>query len=98
MRISALTKSLWTPPAGTIVKIMAKYEYKDGEYRTYRRIDIKYDSIGLHDWVFGKMKHWYVDKTIVETIGLNPPGRSKEQRTRVYFETIAEAKQYIDEF
>jgi len=77
---------------------MAKYEYKDGERRTYRKIDIKYDGVGLHDLAFNVTKHWYVDKTVVETIGLNPPGRSREQRTRVYFETIAEAKQYIDEF
>lgn len=77
---------------------MAKREYKDGEYRTHRRIDIKYDSVGQRVWGFSQTKHWYVDKTVVETIGLNPPGMSREQRTRIYFFTIAAAKEYIDEF
>ena len=77
---------------------MAKYVYKDGERRTYRRIDIKFDLQGQYDYAYNRVCHWYIDKYIVESIGLNPPGKTRETRTREYFETIADAKRYIDEF
>ena len=72
--------------------------YKDGERRTHRRIDIRFDLQGQYDMAFNRICHWYIDKYIVETIGLNPPGKTRERRERVYFETITDAKAYIDDF
>lgn len=98
MRISLLRTSLWTPPAETIVKTMAKYEYKDGERRTHKRIDIVYDLQGWYDIAFNRTCHWYIEMRVTKTIGRNPPGKTKTSTRRVYFPTITDAKDYIDEF
>ena len=61
--------------------------YEIGERRVYRRIDIRYDGVG-----------WYIDMYILETIGRNPPGKKRWSTRRIMFNTIAEAKRYIDHF
>lgn len=77
---------------------MAKYEYKDGEHRIHKRIDIVYDLKGWYDMAFNHRCHWYIENRISETIGRNPPGKNRVSTRRIYFQTIAEAKRYIDEF
>ena len=72
--------------------------YKDGERRTHKRIDIRYDSKGEAQPGYFKYYHWYIDTISVVQIGLNPPGKTRTERGRRYFETIADAKRYIDEF
>ena len=98
MRISALSKSLWTPPAETTVRTMAKREYKDGENRKYKCSRIWYDEKGEWQAGYWVTYHWYVvlKHTLQDVDGGFRYTKSRE--TRVYFQTIAEAKRYIDEF
>ena len=77
---------------------MAKYEYTDGERRTHRRIDIVCDLKGSYDIAFNRTCHWYIEMRVTETIGRNPPGKTRMFTRRVYFPTIADAKAYIDGF
>lgn len=77
---------------------MARREYKDGERRCHKRVDIIYDAEGLYQLGFYTTYHWYIDTTTIVEIGLNPPYKQKTTKGRKYFATIADAKQFIDEF
>ena len=71
--------------------------YKDGERRVHKRIDIRYEATG-DLWRDGSKGRWYIDMHIYETIGDNPPGKTRMRTRRAYFRTLTEAKQYIDDF
>ena len=77
---------------------MAKREYKDGENRKYKCSRIWYDEKGEWQAGYWVTYHWYVvlKHTLQDVDGGFRYTKSRE--TRVYFQTIAEAKRYIDEF
>ena len=67
---------------------MAKYEYWNGERRYHHGTTIWYDLTG------DSGKHWYIRQTIY----LDDSSASKFKSSNVYFQTLSEAKRYIDGF
>ena len=62
---------------------MAKYEYRDGERRQYRGINIWYDLVG------NCRDHWYIEVTYSIASGVS-------RQYRHYFPTLVMARQEID--
>lgn len=71
-------------------KIMARYEYTDGERRYYKGVIIFYDKKG----VIGH-RHWYIRLTtnLQDALGGH---KFRPQISRKYFDTLTEAKGWID--
>lgn len=71
---------------------MAKYNYTHGEWRVYRGIPIEYDANTLY--------HWFIKvcSTICGHGGQTKNPVNNSQIHKVYFNTISEAKNYIDNF
>ena len=71
---------------------MAKYNYTHGEWRVYRGIPIEYDANTLY--------HWFIKvcSTICGHGGQTKTPVNNSQIHKVYFNTISEAKNYIDNF
>ena len=72
---------------------MAKYNYTHGEWRVYRGIPIEYDASTLK-------YHWFINvcTTICGHGGHTKNPVNSSQIHKVYFNTISEAKNYIDNF
>ena len=70
---------------------MAKYEYRQGERRYYRGIPIWYD-------LYNEM-HWFIE-TCTTLYGCGPTKNpvSTCRIRKMYFKTLAEAKDYINDF
>lgn len=78
---------------------MAKYEYKQGERRIYRGIPINYDLKGEYRIGYCKTYHWYIE-TCTTLYGCWPtkyPVNTCRIR-KLYFKTLSEAKDYINDF
>ena len=71
---------------------MAKYNYINNERRYYRGVTIWYD---LHN-----EDHWYIETctTIHHSCGRTQNPVNTCRICRVYFKTLTEARNYIDEF
>jgi hypothetical protein len=71
---------------------MSKYEYFDGELRYHRRTAIWYDLTGTDG------KHWYIRLCCsLQDHNSNSAGCGSPYYFQlVYFNTLAEAKRYVD--
>lgn len=68
---------------------VGKYIYIEGEYRTHHGVQIIFSETGQVQPGFSKTYHWYIEESV--SIGFNI-----SHVTRRYFETITEAKQFIN--
>lgn len=78
---------------------MAKYEYRQGERRYYRGIPIWYDLKGDFQVGYNEIYHWFIE-TCTTLCGCGPtknPVNTCRIR-KMYFKTLAEAKDYINDF